>query len=184
MAIADTSAPKSSPICCFIGVAPTRNPVFKSCDTSPAIAAMTQIMEPIVIAATIPLLSPFPVFRRIIVAINSVAIAIPDTGLLLLPTSPTILEETVAKKKPKTTIMSAPSRFTGIIGSSHIKTAIAPVPRSTKAMGRSISSLEVPLALKLKPFTALWKVLTINGKDFIRLITPPASTAPAPMYLI
>ena len=30
-----------------------------------------------------------------------VAIVIPETGLLLLPTSPTILEETVAKKEPE-----------------------------------------------------------------------------------
>lgn len=32
---------------------------------------------------------------------KSVAIVIPETGLLLLPTSPTILEETVAKRNRK-----------------------------------------------------------------------------------
>ena len=38
----------------------------------------------------------------------------PDTGLLLLPTIPTILDETVAKKKPNNAIRTAPSGDTGI----------------------------------------------------------------------
>ena len=53
-----------------------------------------------------------------------VAIAIPDTGLFELPTNPTILEDTVAKKNPKTTIKIAPGKLTGITGISHITIAV------------------------------------------------------------
>ena len=53
-----------------------------------------------------------------------VAMAIPDTGLLEEPIRPTIREDTVAKKKPKTTTITAPSRFTGKAGSSQMATAM------------------------------------------------------------
>ena len=53
-----------------------------------------------------------------------VAMAMPDTGLLEEPMRPTIREDTVAKKKPKTTTIKAPSRFTGNAGSSQMATAM------------------------------------------------------------
>jgi hypothetical protein len=49
--------------------------------------------------------------RRILnmtVVASSVAIVIPDTGFEEEPTIPTILEETVAKKKEKITVRIAP----------------------------------------------------------------------------
>ena len=64
------------------------------------------MIEPIAIAPCIPWIPESPVAFRIIVAIKSVAIAIPETGLLELPTKPTILEETVAKKNPKITTIT------------------------------------------------------------------------------
>ena len=56
----DTTTPIISPICCFLGVAPSRYPVFRSCDVSPAIAATIQITDPIAIAAVIPSIPVLP----------------------------------------------------------------------------------------------------------------------------
>ena len=103
-----------SPICCFLGVAPNINPVLRSCDVSPAIAVTIQIIEPIAIAPTIPEAPVSPVILSINVENRSVAIAIPETGLLLLPTRPTILDETAPKKKPNSAIRIAPISETGI----------------------------------------------------------------------
>ena len=65
------------------------------------------------------------------VAMITVAIAIPDTGLLLLPTSPTILEDTVAKKNPNTTTITAPMSVTGMAGISHTASVSMPMEIST-----------------------------------------------------
>lgn len=74
---------------------------FKSCEVSPAIAEIIHITEPMAIVAIIPE-AVEPEMDLIIKAVTkSVAIVIPETGLLLLPTSPTILEETVAKRNRK-----------------------------------------------------------------------------------
>ena len=48
---------------------------------------------------------------------------IPETGLLLEPTIPTIREDTVAKKKPKITTKAAPIGLIGITGTITIKAA-------------------------------------------------------------
>ena len=80
-----------------------------------------QIIDPMAIALVIPAIPVLPVNLSIRVAKRSVAIDIPETGLLLLPTRPTILEDTVAKKKPNTTTITAPRRLTGIAGISHTK---------------------------------------------------------------
>ena len=45
---------------------------------------------------------------------SSVAIVMPDAGFDELPTSPTMLELTVTKKKLKMTIRMAPTALTGI----------------------------------------------------------------------
>ena len=62
---------------------------------------MIQITEPTAIAAVIPSMPVLPELLIANVAIRRVAIAIPETGLLELPTRPTIREDTVAKKNPK-----------------------------------------------------------------------------------
>ena len=56
-----------------------------------------------------------PLVFNIIVENKSVAIAIPETGLLLLPTKPTILEETVAKKNPNKRIILAHTGSTRLL---------------------------------------------------------------------
>ena len=82
----------------------------------------------------------FVIFKSSVVTIK-VAIAIPDTGLLLLPTIPTIRADTVAKKKPNITINKAPRKFTSIPGNAHISNANSKVPPITIYIGRSLSVL-------------------------------------------
>ena len=48
----DTSTPMIRPICCLYGVAPTRKPVFRSCDVAPALAEAIHTTEP-TISATV-----------------------------------------------------------------------------------------------------------------------------------
>ena len=112
-------------------------PVFKSCEVSPAIAATIQIILPIQIAPIIPDVPVVPVAFKSKVEIIKVAIAIPETGLLEEPISPTIREDTVAKKNPNTTTMIAPSGLTGKIGSNQMASAITTtIPRMT-GIGKS-----------------------------------------------
>ena len=47
----DASTPRNRPFCCADGVAPTRKPVFRSCDVLPALAAAMQTMPPMVRAS-------------------------------------------------------------------------------------------------------------------------------------
>ncbi len=136
------------------------------------------------IAPVIPVMPLSPVALIVIVAIRSVAIAIPDTGLLELPINPTIREDTVAKKKPNTTMSSAPRIFTGIAGTSQITRIIATIPIRTTPIGRSCAVLAS--LVFLLPFILLiesLKVVTISGRDLIKEIIPPVAIAPAPIYL-
>ena len=113
-----------------------------------------------------------------------VAMAMPDTGLLEEPMRPTIREDTVAKKKPKTTTMTAPSRFTGNAGSSQMATAMTTMAMSSTGMGISCSVRRVEaLPALFMPFMACLKVRTIRGKLLMRLMMAPVARAPAPVYL-
>ena len=150
---------------------------------SPEIAATIQIIEPIAIAACIPGAPTSPQILRIRVAIRRVAIAIPETGLLELPTKPTIREETVAKKNPKITTIIAPTKETGISGTSHTKRVKTRMAIKVTVIFISWAVRSVPFEpLMLKPFIESRKVRTIRGRDLIRLIIPPAASAPAPIY--
>ena len=98
--------------------------------------------------------------------------------------SPTIREETVAKKKPKTTMITAPRKFTGIAGTSQIIRIIAAMPISTKFIGRSCAVLaSLVFLLPFMLFMESRKVAIIRGSDLIREMMPPAAMAPAPIYL-
>ena len=46
MTKAEVTTPMTKPICWDRGVAPTRYPVFRSCDVAPALAAATQTIAP------------------------------------------------------------------------------------------------------------------------------------------
>ena len=111
-----------------------------------------------------------------------VAIAIPETGLLLEPTRPTIFDETVAKKNPKMTMRMALMIPACIGGRSHIATAITAHPARTNFMSMSFSVRSAPFAADFdKPPSALVNVRTMSGSDFMRLMIPAAASAPAPM---
>lgn len=90
------------------------------------------------IADAMPVYPSVPVAFKSAVAISSVAIAIPETGLLEEPTIPTIRLDTVAKKKPKITIISAPKKLIGMAGRTQIITAITNTPATTKGSGKSL----------------------------------------------
>ena len=145
-------------------------------------AATIQMMEPIAIAPCIPWIPLSPVAFSRIVAISSVAIAIPETGLLLLPTRPTILEDTVAKKKPKITTIMAPMKVTGIGGASQIAIVIRSTPPRMTPIFRSCPvRVVLVFVLPFRLFMASLNVRMISGRDFTRLMIPPAANAPAPI---
>ena len=147
---------------------------------------MIQITPPIAMAPIIPVVPSVPVTFRSTVAIMIVAIAIPDTGLFEDPIRPTIREDTDAKKNPKITMISDPMGLTGKVGISQIRITIAAIRISSTDMGRSCCVRRTLLFWCFFPMLdmACLKVRTIRGNVLIRLITPPAATAPAPMYLI
>ena len=140
------------------------------------------MMEPIAIAPCIPCAPWSPVIFKMIVAIRSVAIAIPETGLFELPTRPTILEETVAKKKPKITTIIAPTRVTGIAGTNHTSRVRMRIAINKNFMLKSCSVRLFPVPLEPDIlFKASRNVRIIRGRDLIKLMIPPAASAPAPM---
>ena len=62
MTTADTTTPTISPICCFLGVAPTRKPVFRVLGgVASDSGAMAQMMPPMTMAAIMPWMPSFPV---------------------------------------------------------------------------------------------------------------------------
>ena len=153
---------------------------------SPAMAATIQMIPPMAIAPTMPVVPSVPVTFRRRVAMISVAIAIPDTGLLDEPISPTIREETDAKKNPKTTMIRAPIGFTGKVGTSQIRITITRSIPSRRGIGRSccVRTVFAFACFLVMLCIACLNVRMIRGKVLIRLISPPAATAPAPIYLI
>src|SRR5699024_3711498 len=170
---------------CFLGVAPTKNPVFKSWDISPAMADIIHITVPTDNAPIIPASPSNPIALNIALVIRSVAIVIPDTGLLLLPTNPTSLAETVAKKNPNSAIIIAPAKPTGIIDvlAINIIKAITPINATFPDISSSVLRFVIVPFDSLNPPIASLKVLNINGNDLIKLNIPPKATAPAPIYL-
>jgi len=105
--------------------------------------------------------------------------------LLLLPTIPTIREDTVAKKKPNITIRIAPRIVTGISGISQIAIVTTTIPIAIAFISISCSVRSLPVFLSpFIPLIASENVFTISGNDLIRLIIPPVATAPAPIYLM
>lgn len=143
------------------------------------------MIEPIAIAPVIPAIPVLPVAFSTNVEISKVAIAIPETGLLELPIRPTILEDTVAKKKPKIAIRNAPRRLTGTDGTSQIRMiTIRMIPRTTASSGHGQYGHLFRRMIFFRLFIAPANVFMISGRDFRRLITPPVAIAPAPTYLI
>lgn len=73
---------------------------------------------------------------------------------MLLPTNPTILEDTVAKKNPNIIINMAPRGFMVIPGIKHMATAITKIPVKINHIGKSLAVLSPPDTFLPKPFMA------------------------------
>jgi len=139
MARADVTAPTMMASCCRRGVAPTRNPVFRSWLVAPALPAATAITAAMEIAPTRWSTPVQPITRKIAVVPMSAAMVIPEIGLALEPISPVIREETTTKKNPNSTMRIAPSRLTESCGSRVSARASAIAPTTVTHTGRSWS---------------------------------------------
>ena len=105
----------------------------------------------------------------------------PDTGLLELPTSPTILAETAAKKKPKSAIINAPTNDTGTAGTSQMKVTTQRRHPMTVFIGRSrFASSSAPPSSPGAPFADL-NVRKNIGSDRTSEMNPPTAIVPAPI---
>src|ERR671914_563839 len=94
-------------ICCAFGVAPTRNPVFKSCEVVPPFDAAIQTMPPMESAVTKYGGAVQPMIRKTKQVSNNVAPVIPEIGFDDEPTSPVSRDETVTNRKPNAMIRIA-----------------------------------------------------------------------------
>ena len=114
----------------------------------------------------------------------NVAIVIPEIGFDEDPMRPVMREDTVEKKNAKTTISSAARMLprSGMFGATARKSASSSDPISTTLIGisRSVRSPEAPLAAP-NPFSPSSADRTIVGIVRASVMSPPASTAPAPM---
>src|SRR5579863_2955509 len=95
--------PIISASCCFEGVAPTRKPVFKSCEVPPALDDATHTTPPMVSASAEKALPVQPATKNIAQVAINVAIAMPLIGFDELPISPQMRDDTVTNKNPNTT---------------------------------------------------------------------------------
>ena len=116
----------------------------------------------------------------------SVAMVIPEIGFDEVPIKPVMREDTVTKRKPKMMTRIAARKFPciGIFGATTRKIASRNDPPSTKVVGRSRSvrslvSVPAPAPKSLMPSRA---EATIVGSVRPSVMSPAASTAPAPIY--
>ena len=115
----------------------------------------------------------------------SVAIVMPEMGFDELPIRPVMRDETVTKKKPKMTIRMAATKFhcIGMPGVTARKIASSSEPTSTtvSGMSRSVRSRPPEPAAAPNSFTLSRNDATIVGSVRARVMSPAASTAPAPV---
>src|SRR6185312_16689222 len=102
IATTETVTPTISAICCLAGVAPTRKPVFKSCDVLPALAEAMQTTPPIVMARAENAVAVQPITRNMAQVAMSVAMAMPEIGFDELTMKPVMRDETATNKNAKT----------------------------------------------------------------------------------
>ena len=146
---------------------------------APIESAVTKNAEPV-----------HPTARNIKQVRSNVATVIPEIGFDDEPISPVRRDETVTKRKPKATIMNAPRMAVSALscspncGNRIIAAIKAMMPMRTNFIERSRSVLgAAPLAAcpPRKSCMPPFKPCQIVGKLRMRLMMPPAATAPAPM---
>ena len=110
---------------------------------------------------------------------------IPEIGFAEDPICPVTREETVAKKNPKITIRTAPSRLTPTCGSRVSTTARAIDPPTVSEIGRSSSVRSRvtawPIRESRRSLRLEAKELMIVGSERASAMIPAEATAPAPM---
>src|ERR1039457_3323141 len=111
MAMVETAMPMRKAKRCNLGVAPTMNPVFKSCEVSPASADAMQTTPPMVMASAPNAGAVQPLTRKMADVAMSVAMVMPEMGLAELPMRPTMRELTVTKRNPKKTMRMDAARL-------------------------------------------------------------------------
>ena len=94
----ETSTPTSSASCCARGVAPTRKPVFKSCDVLPALAEAMQTTPPMLMASAAKAAPVQCSTRKTAQVAIRVAMAMPEIGFEDVPMSPVMREETAHRE--------------------------------------------------------------------------------------
>src|SRR5258708_19136009 len=94
------AAPRNWPNCCFAGVAPTMNPVFRSCEMSPAFDAAIQTTVPTVRIAARAEGSVQPQSTKTTDAPSNVTSVIAEVGFDETPISPTMSDDTTTKQTP------------------------------------------------------------------------------------
>src|SRR6185503_11608378 len=96
-------------ICWFLGVAPTRNPVLRSCEVVPPFEAAIQTMPPMDNAVMkYGSAAVQPSIRNASDVISSVATVMPEIGFDDEPTSPVSRDDTVTNRNPRRMISIAP----------------------------------------------------------------------------
>ncbi len=108
----------------------------------------------------------------------------PEIGFDELPMRPVMREDTLTKKKPNRMVSTATRGCpcVGRPGTATRKIASASVPSITTSSGRSCSVRAVPAAPPSpRPFMLSLKLPRMVGSVRASVISPAASTAPAPM---
>src|SRR3954447_6158837 len=95
------AAPMNCPNCCRAGVAPTRKPVFRSCEMSPAFDAAMQTTVPTVRIAARADGSCQPRSTNTTETPSSVTSVIAEVGFEETPIKPTMRDDTTTKQTPK-----------------------------------------------------------------------------------
>ncbi len=149
---------------------------------------------PTISAVALPNVSVQPAAAKIRLVPSSVAIVIPDVGLEVTPTRPTMRELTVTKKKAKRTTRAAAmarpqvnSMELNAWGTRVRTRKMIPAPMPTVRRDRSCSvrrifSAASPAAIRSRIWAApILKLSIMVGMLRISVISPPVATAPAPM---
>src|SRR5688500_6461142 len=185
------AAPMNCPSCCLAGVAPTRYPVFKSCEMSPAFDAAMQTTVPTVRIAARAEGSDQPKATNTTDTPSSVTSVIAEVGFDDTPMSPTMRDDTTTNATPKIATPSAatmrgtsvmlPAKSPGTATS--VMTISAGMTTTTHdGTSRSVRSPVAPLwSPPRNPRTTDMNELAIVGSARTTATMPAAATAPAPM---
>ena len=180
------AAPISWPSCCRAGVAPTRYPVFRSCEMSPAFDAAMATTVPTVRTAARAAPLVHSAAAKTVATPSRVTSVIPEVGCEETPTIPTMRAATATKRTPKIATPAAQTaRGSGPIspekmpGTRKQRSGTAAIAEKTNHPGRS-RSRSTPADLR-KPRATAAKAEAMVGSPRATVTIPATATAPAPM---